>query len=303
MEFRHLRYFLALSEELHFGRAARRLSISQPPLSLNIRQLEESIGAKLFLRNSKEVRLTAAGRAFVPAARALLEQAAEAGRHAREVEQGFVGVLRVGFVSSMLFRGLPELLQGFQSQHPQLRVLVREMNSENQVVELVHGQLDVAFVHTTRVTREMSRLLFSSEPFVCCLPQGHALARVRKLAVRRLEGEPFVMFSRTASPDYYERVLSICTGAGFHPDVRHEARHWLSVVSLVAQGMGVALVPAALRRSGMPGATFVPIEASDVRSQAFCVWRAADDNAGLQALLETIRSAAEPGVESAPAGR
>ncbi|HSW17893.1 MAG TPA: LysR family transcriptional regulator [Ramlibacter sp.] len=292
MEFRHLRYFLVLSEELHFGRAARRLSMSQPPLSLNIRQLEESIGAKLFLRNSKEVRLTAAGRAFVPAARALLEQAAEAQRHAREAEQGFVGVLRVGFVGSMLYRGLPELLRDFQARYPLLRLLVREMNSDNQLVELAHGQLDVAFVHTTRVTREMSRLLFSSEPFVCCLPEGHALARVRKLAVQRLEGEPFVMFSRTASPDYYERVLSICIGAGFHPDVRHEARHWLSVVSMVAKGMGVALTPAALRRSGMPGVTFVAIESSEVQSQAFCIWRTADDNAGLQALLDTIRSAA-----------
>lgn len=300
MEFRHLRYFLALSEELHFGRAARRLAISQPPLSLNIRQLEESVGARLFNRSSKEVSLTAAGRAFVPAARALLQQAAEAQRLARDVELGFEGQLRLGFVSSMLYRGLPALLREFQARFPQLRVLVRELNSQGQVIELAHGQLDAGFVHTTRVPPQISRLLFSTEPFVCCLPRDHRLAKARRLDLRSMEGEPFVMFSRTASPDYYERVLSICTDAGFQPDIRHEARHWLSVVSLVAQGMGVALVPAALQRSAMPGAVFVPI-ASDAHSQVFCVWRTADDKAGLQALISAISDAAEP-AGKAPGG-
>lgn len=292
MEFRHLRYFLVLSEELHFGRAARRLAISQPPLSLNIRQLEESIGARLFHRNSKEVRLTAAGRAFVPAARAVLEQAAEAQRHVREVERGFEGRLRIGLVSSMLYRGLPRLLREFQRAHPQLRVVVRELSSQDQVLELAHGQLDAGFVHTQRVPPELSRQLFASEPFVCCLPAGHPLARSRRLALRKLQDEAFVMFSRAVSPDYYERVLAICSDAGFYPEVRHEARHWLSVVSLVAQGLGVALVPAALKDSGIPGAAFVTIEPSAARSEVFCVWRSADDSAGLQAFLDAVRGAA-----------
>lgn len=292
MEFRHLRYFLVLSEELHFGRAARRLAISQPPLSLNIRQLEESVGARLFHRNSKEVRLTAAGRAFVPAARALLEQAAEAQRHAREVDRGFEGRLRVGLVSSMLYRGLPRLLRDFQAAHPRLRVVVRELGSQDQMLELAHGQLDAGFVHTVRTPPELKRELFSSEPFVCCLPAGHALARSRRLALRRLQEEPFVMFSRTVSPDYYERVLAICSDAGFYPEVRHEAHHWLSVVSLVAQGLGVALVPAALKASGLPGAAFVTIEPSTARSEVFCVWRGSDDSAGLAAFVEAVRAAA-----------
>jgi DNA-binding transcriptional LysR family regulator len=292
MEFRHLRYFLVLSEELHFGRAARRLSISQPPLSMNIRQLEESVGARLFHRNSKEVRLTAAGRTFVPAARALLEQAAEAGRHAREVDKGFEGRLRIGLVSSMIYRGLPQLLGEFQAAHPKLRVVVRELNSRDQMLDLAHGQLDAGFVHTMRTPPELERRLFASEPFVCCLPAGHALARSRRLDLRKLQEEAFVMFSRAVSPDYYERVLAICTGAGFYPEVLHEARHWLSVVSLVAQGLGVALVPAALKGSGIPGAVFVAIEPSAARSEVFFVWRTADDSAGLHAFVEAVRKAA-----------
>ena len=292
MEFRHLRYFLVLAEELHFGRAAQRLHISQPPLSLNIRQLEESIGARLFHRNSKEVRLTAAGQSLVPAARALLEQAEEAGRHAREVDRGFEGRLRIGLVSSMLYRGLPALLRGFQERHPRLRVAVRELNSQDQVMELVHGQLDVGFVHTMRAPAPLSRLLFSSEPFLCCLPAAHPLARARRLTLRRLQDEPFVMFSRASSPDYYERVLAICSEAGFYPEVRHEVYHWLSVVSLVAQGLGVAVVPAALKHSGIPGAAFVAIEPATPRSEAFCAWRTADDNPGLHAFLAAVRATA-----------
>jgi DNA-binding transcriptional LysR family regulator len=292
MEFRHLRYFLALSEELHFGRAASRLSISQPPLSLNIRQLEESVGARLFHRNSKEVRLTAAGRAFVPAARALLEQAGEAARHAREVEQGFEGRIRLGLVSSMLYRGLPRMLQAFHTRHPHTQVVLREMASQEQVIELAHGQLDAGFVHTQRVPQEMSRFLFATEPFLCCLPQDHSLAKVRRLALARLQGEPFVMFSRAASPDYYERVMAICSEAGFYPDVRHEVRHWLSVVSLVAQGLGVALVPAALKGSAIPGAAFVPLADSSAQSEVFCIWRTADDGAALQAFLANVRQLA-----------
>lgn len=171
MEFRHLRYFLVLAEELHFGRAARRLSISQPPLSLNIKQLEASLGARLFTRNSKEVRLTDAGKAFAPKARALLDQAGDAARHARAVDQGLAGRLHIGFVGATMYRGLPQLLRKFQLQHPALEVVLRELNSQDQLVELAHDQLDIGFVHTSRLPEEMQHELFASEPFVCCLPQ------------------------------------------------------------------------------------------------------------------------------------
>ena len=136
MEFRHLRYFLVLAEELHFGRAARRLSISQPPLSLNIQQLEASVGAVLLTRSSKQVALTAAGRAFVPAARALLEQSSKAANLARDVGQGMAGSLSIGFAGTMLYSGLPDILARFQRQHPLLRVTLKELSSSEQLIEL-----------------------------------------------------------------------------------------------------------------------------------------------------------------------
>jgi DNA-binding transcriptional LysR family regulator len=289
MEFRHLRYFLVLAEELHFGRAARRLSISQPPLSLNIQQLEASVGTRLFTRNSKEVRLTEAGRAFVPKARALLEQSTEAARHARDVGRGVEGRLHIGFVGAMLYRGLPQMLRRFQAANPALRVVLKELNSQDQLSEIAHGQLDLGFVHTGRLPVEMSHLLVADEPFVCCLPKTHALARKRSIPLVQLQGEEFVLFARAASPDYYERILAICTDAGFYPEVRHEVRHWLSVVQLVAHGMGVALVPAALRRAAFEGVAFVPLAGDSPGSQSYCVWKTAHESAGVAAFLDVVR--------------
>jgi DNA-binding transcriptional LysR family regulator len=292
MEFRHLRYFLALAEELHFGRAARRLSMSQPPLSLNIQQLEASVGAKLFTRNSKEVRLTAAGEALVPRARALLEQAGEAARHARDVEQGMAGALQVGFVGGMLYRGLPQMLREFMALHPKLRLVMTELSSQDQLIELAHDQLDLGFVHTTRVPAEMSRLLFASEPFVCCLPADHALARKRTVSLRLLQGEPFAVVARAVSPDYHARILAICNDAGFFPEIRYELRSWLNVVSLVSQGMGVALAPRSLARAALSDAVFIPLDTETAPYETHCLWKTTRDNAALVAFLETVRAGA-----------
>ncbi len=294
MEFRHLRYFLVLAEELHFGRAAQRLAITQPPLSLNIQQLEASVGARLFTRNSRGVRLTPAGQAFVPAARALLEQAGQAAREAREVAQGMAGSLQIGFAGTVLYRGLPQMLKGFSAQHPRLRLALRELSSSDQLIDLMHERLDVGFVHTTRVPAGFSQILVSSQPLVACLPAGHALARRRRLALSRLEGEPFAVVSRAVSPDYHERILGLCADAGFSPEIRFELRHWLSVVSLVSQGLGVALVPAALRQASLPGALFVPLDADTPPYETHCLWKTGRDQPALGAFLDVVRASAQP---------
>ena len=290
MELRHLRYFVVLADELHFGRAARRLSISQPPLSVAIRQLEESVGARLFDRNSKEVRLTPAGQALQASARRLLRQAEEAALEAHYVAQGSAGRLRIGFVGAMLYRGLPQALAKFQARHPAVRVTLAELNSGEQIAELLHDRLDFGFVHTSRMPAELRHELLLSEPFVACLPVGHRLTRRRTVAVASLRDDPFVLFSRSASPDYHERILAICADAGFRPEVRHEVRHWLSVVSLVSQGMGVALVPSALRRAALRGAVFRPLEEAVAGSDAYCDWREGPENAVVQGFLRAVRA-------------
>ncbi len=293
MELRQLRYFVVLAEELHFGRAARRLAISQPPLSVAIRQLETSVGAQLFERSSKLVRLTAAGQTLQASANTLLRDVEEAATQARHVAQGSAGRLRIGFVGAMLYRGLPQALQRFQSSHPAVRLTLTELNSGEQMAELLHDRLDVGFVHTGRVPKELQSRLMVSEPFVACLPGGHPMVGKRKIALASLRDESFVLFSRGASPDYYARILSICSDAGFWPEVRQEVRHWLAVVSLVSQGMGVALVPEAMRHCALPGAVFRPLKELTTPSEAYGVWPTASHNVLVGRLLNEMEKRLE----------
>jgi DNA-binding transcriptional LysR family regulator len=284
MEFRHLKYFVVLAEELHFGRAAKRLAISQPPLSLNIQQLEASLGASLFERNSKSVKLTPAGIAFRDVALRLLAEAEEGKEKVRQIAKGAGSRVRIGMVGSMLFRELPERLTAFQKLHPRVDIVLSEGNSSEQVDALIRGQIDLAFVHTARMPRELSKALYASEPFVWCLPSNHRAAAKKAIDLGLLSDEPLVMFSRGASPDYYQRILALCEEQGLQPTVRHEVRHWLSVVSLVSKGMGIALVPSALAGAGISGVKFVPVGASRYRSEVYAVW----DERQMPAVLPTL---------------
>ena len=303
MEFRHLRCFVALAEELHFGRAARRLSMTQPPLSLSIRQLEEDVGARLFDRDSKGVRLTAAGLAFRPQAQALLARAEAARNLAREVSEGATGRLRIGFVGSMLFRGLPALLERFQSAHERLDVVLIELNSQEQIDALVNDELDLGFIHTDQVPAPLRTHHVDTERFVACLPESHPAAARRTVRLAQLADDPFVLFARGASPDYYARIIGLCHDAGFAPRVQHEVRHWLSVVAVVAQGMGVSIVPAPLQRSGIRGAVFRPlggIRAGERahQSNVFCAWHADNDHPARDRFLQAMPATRGAGARS-----
>lgn len=290
MEFRHLRYFVVLADELHFGRAARRLAISQPPLSLNIQQLEASLGVVLFERSSKGVKLTPAGVAFRESALRLLAETEQAKDRAQQVAKGVVSRVRVGFVGSMLFRDMPERLTAFQKSQPRVEIVLTELNSAEQLDALLRGQIDLGFVHTERVPRELRKLLYRSEPFVCCVPEGHRVAGQRPVMLDTLSPEPFILFAKSASPDYYERILALCAEQGLQPRVRHEVRHWLSVVSLVSKGMGIALVPRALMHSGIAGVHFLPIPQSRYVSDVYCVWNERQMPSVLPELIEQFQN-------------
>lgn len=292
LEFRHLRCFMALAEELHFGRAAQRLSMSQPPLSVAIQQLEASVGARLFDRDSKGVRLTPAGQAFQGHAAALLSRAEEACALAREVQAGEVGRLRLGFVGSTLFNGLSSWLQAFQARHPRVEVVVVELNSQDQIDALLQSDLDLGLVHTDRLPPALAAEPLYTEPFLACLPDRHPLAALDVIPLARLSDEPFILFSRKGSPDYHARIVEICRRHGFfNPRLQHEGRHWLSVVSLVAQGLGVSIVPAAFRQAGVQGAVFRPLAEVIEGSAVFAAWRTDAD-----AVLRQQFLAARPGV-------
>lgn len=273
MDLRQLRYFAAVAEELHFGRAARRLHISQPPLSLTIRQLEQEIGALLLERGNKTVALTAAGAVLYQQAGRLLKLADEVADTARRAGQGLAGRLRVGFVGAMLFRGLLDGVRAFQRQAPGVEVELCEMNTDEQIRALEFEQIDVGFIHAGNLPARVERQLLLREPFLCCLPRGHVLARGAAVALERLREESFILFPRSVSAHYYDRIVALCAQAGFSPRVRHELRQWGGIVQMVAGGMGVTLAPASLGRAAAGGAVLLPLAGAEAYSETLCIWR------------------------------
>jgi DNA-binding transcriptional LysR family regulator len=283
IELRHLRHFIALAEELHFGRAARRCNISQPPFSVSIRQLEEALGFALVERSTHEVRLTPAGAAYHQEAAKVVSQFERAAATAERVHRGLEGALEVGFFASMLYRGLDKAVATFQAEHPGVTLRLVELSTADQVPALLRHRIDYAFVHTAALPAAVRSEELLREPFVACLPAGHAFAGREHLALAECAAERFVLFSRAFSPQYYDQVISVCVAAGFHPQIHHEARHWLTVLALVSKGMGMTLVPRSLASFELPTLAFVPIGENAVPSVVRGAWLAESEDAVLRA--------------------
>ena len=276
LEFRHLRCFVAVAEERHFGRAAERLGMTQPPLSVAIQQLERRVGARLFERDSKGVRLTPACASFRLSAQTLLSVAEQACARAREVQAGELGRGQQG-------RGHVCVTRGGEGQRRLLggavEVVVVELNSQDQIDALLREELDLALLHTNQLPPGLDSRPLYAEPFLACLPASHPQARKKLVPLATLADQPFILFSRKGSPDYHARIVEICRQHGFYPRLQHEGRHWLSVVSLVAQGLGVSIVPAAFQRAGIQGAVFRPLAETLEASAVFAAWRRDGDSA------------------------
>lgn len=259
MELRHLRYFVALAEELHFGRAAGRLGIKQPPLSQQIRVLEERLGVPLFDRNNRRVLLTAAGEAFLPAARQVLAAAEVAERTARHAGRGETGRLALGFVGSATLTLLPGALRRFRARYPRVVLDLRELTTAQQVEALTNGTLDVGLLRPPLPPAAGDVLAHESvgaERLVVALPADHPLAAERSVAAERLAGEPFVLFPRHLGPGLHDQIVGYCARAGFSPAVAQRAVQMQTIVALVAGGLGVSVVPSSVGRYRRPDVVF-----------------------------------------------
>lgn len=285
MNLRQIKYFAAVAKESHFSRAAQKLHISQPPLSMSIRQLEDELGFSLFARTNKRVRLTDAGRVFYPEALQLLRQAEEMQRISKRIASGTIGHLRAGLSSSMLFRGLSSMIQSYQRQYPRVDILLRELNSSEQIESLQREQIDVGFVHYQPHEANISAQLFLAEGFVCCLPRHHALASNDTIAVHALRHEAFLLFPRSLSPHYYDKIMAICINAGFSPVITHEVRNWVTVVEAVNQSFGVALVPKSMEKYQRENVVYRAIENDRILSNTYCVWRSDNHSVLLENFL------------------
>lgn len=288
MELRHLRHFVALAEEQHFGRAAERVYVVQQALSNSIKNLEDEVGVPLVLRTTRKVQLTPAGKEFLEAARATLAEADKVIERARRAARGEVGRLTLGFVSGMVFGGLPEVVRTFREQYPNVSIELQELTAQEQEVGLRASQLDIGLMLLPVRDPGFAAEALWRQVLVAALPSSHPLAAKTQLRIHDLKNEPFVFFPRQIRATYYDQVMRWCASAGFAPRIVQEAIEVPTLLSLVAAGIGVFVPIRFFERVSLPGVTYRPIESAPV-IDIVAVWRRQEDNPVVQAFLAVAR--------------
>ena len=303
MELRHLRYFVAVAEELNFGRAAERLRIAQPPLSRQIRDLERELGTPLFERVPRGVELTPAGRAFLPEARLTLAQAERAQRTAERAARGEIGRLRVGFVEAVSDAGvLPDVLGFFRLHLPNIGLSLFEMDSLQQVEAFRDGRIDLGVLHGApgEVEAGLRAERVYAEPFVVAVPETHALATRPRASLRDFAGEPFLLFPRHVGPAMYDDLIARCRAAGFSPRVVQEVAGWHTLAGLVSAGVGVSFVPRSLGQLRRPGVAYRPVRDLGVEMAISAAWKPGDRSPVRERFVTALRAVAR--ARSSPRG-
>jgi DNA-binding transcriptional LysR family regulator len=261
MELRHLRYFLAVADELNFTRAARVIGIGQPPLSNQIRDLEEEVGTPLFRRLPHGAELTEAGLAFLPEVRAILAKAEHAKKSALRAAKGELGQLRVGFTGSAAFSPIvPAAVRSFRRSFPDVELILEEAPTTHLLERLAAEELDAAFIRPGNKDPEGFRTVsLGEEKMLAALPSGHQLAAAESLPLSALAAEPLVLFPRSAGHGFFDGIVEACRKAGFEPTLGQVAPQITSIANLVAVELGVSIVPATLAQIRVPGVTYLPI--------------------------------------------
>ena len=295
MELRHLRYFVAVAEELHVGRAAARLHIAQPPLSRQIRDLERDVGAPLFARVPRGVELTPAGHAFLPEARLTLAQAERARRTAQRAARGEIGRLRVGFVEAAIESGVvPDVLGFFRMHLPDIGLSLFEMDAVQQGEALREGRIDLGILHSPPPDADRWLHVESvyTDPLLAALPHAHRLAGRRRLAVCDFAAEPFVLFPRPVAPALYDDIVARCRAAGFSPRVVQEAAGWHTLAGLVGAGVGVTFAPRSLASVQRPEVVYRPVRELAVEMRMSAAWKRGEHSAVRERFVTALRAVA-----------
>lgn len=289
MELRHIRYFVAVAEELHFGHAAQRLRISQPPLSQQIKALEEEVGARLFERTKHRVRLTRAGEAMLVEAYRLLEQAERVRTTARRANAGLFAHLKIGCVPSAFFGILPPILDALHARHPEIGLSLSDYETGAAVTALLQGRLDVGFFRLDRVDGPLRLRPLMSEHFIAALPHRHALTRHKRIPLTSLAAEPLIIFSRHHSPRPHDAIIAACLKAGFSPNLEYQSDSIQSQIGLVACGLGIALVPSVTQRWRIPRVTYRELDNPIPATDLSVVWNGATKSPPVELFLQTVQ--------------
>lgn len=288
MEFRHLRYFVAVAEELHFGRAAERLYIVQPALSKQVASLEEELGVRLLNRTKRRVRLTEAGRVFFEEARQILEKAEGAAEAARRAARGQIGRLAIGFIGPATYSILPGVLKAYRERYPDVELALHEWTTTEQIKRLHSGFIQVGFV---RLPVDDGALILEPvvrEPVMVVLPEDHAQVTRDEVPLSELANDPFILIPRHREPGLHDQYIILCHQAGFIPKVVQEANRIQTIVGLVASGMGVSFAPASTQNLQRPGVVYRPLKESSLKLEMAVARRREDVSPVMQAFLEIV---------------
>jgi DNA-binding transcriptional LysR family regulator len=284
-----LHYFIAVAEELHFSRAAQRLCISQPPLSQQIRGLEDELGVKLFERTKRQVQLTQAGKVFLDRSYQVLAQLEQAIEATQQIGRGEVGRLAIGFVGSATYTVLPEILRVFRSQFPAVELRLHELTTQEQIQALHHKQIDIGIVRSAISEPGLRAECILQESLVLALPETHPFSAQTQVSLSTLASELFILFPAKMGPIFYEQIIHICQQAGFRPQVAQEAVQMQTIVGLVAAGLGIAFVPASLQNFHRSGVVYRPLQEQTPKTGLYLAWRQHDPSPAIGAFLDLAR--------------
>ncbi len=288
MELRGLRYFMAVAQELHFGRAAARLHISQPPLTEHIKKLEAELGVRLFERTKRSVRITPAGEALQQEARRLLGDVEDLYQVVRRADEGLNGILRTGFMSSATFAGVDRLSTHLLRHLPGVSITWHGLPTSEQVMALRAQQLDLGIVHLPADTRGLELRVIARGDLVVAMHTAHPLARRRKIALAELRDDSFVLSPRPSAHGLHDLIIATCQRAGFSPLIRHQARDMVSIISMVSIGAGVSLVPTWLAASKFPNTVYVRLKEQAPQIELAVAWNPENLSPVLHRTLETL---------------
>lgn len=288
IEVRHLRYFLAVAETLHFGRAAEKLGMAQPPLSQQIKNLERILGYALFDRTTRGVKLTTVGQFFAERAQHTLSRMQDDVEMARRVGAGKVGVLNVGFSGSVMLTALPKAIESYRRHHPNVELRLRELVTAEQIPALLDGTLAIGFLRDGEAREGLSLESVLHEPYIAVLPSRHKLAKKKLLSPADLKDEPFVLFERRMGNLAFNRTVACCEAAGFRPVVVQYAPQWPTALRLVAAGLGVSIAPACVANYMMPEVTYRKLRSRHWSSIDIGT-KAGLENPAAEAFLQIVR--------------
>ncbi len=288
LDLRRLRYFIAVAEELHFGRAARRLNLSQPSLSIQVRALEQEVGTPLLARTQRRVVLTEAGRVLLDDGRRVIAQSEAALVHARRAAAGSVGRLAIGFVSTADYSILPPLVRRFRRKYPDVALTLLELTADRQKTLLLSGELDLGLSLLPMATRGLTARPVFLERLIAAVPASRAQRSVGKIRLKALADEDFIMFPRELAPGLHDLIIAACQQAGFTPRLAQEAIQMQTILGLVAAGLGVAIVPHCMSGLERSGVRYLTLDSTDFIVETAALWQTGNESPALAALLAEL---------------